>query len=206
MTLANSIYQSLNKTHPGSLAPLTTLSKSDDGFSFIESDYSAFNFDTVQNLGGKETIKEKSPDALILKGDEIYFVEFKSGKWEKHDIRLKIHEGLTTLFQYATNNRLCTREEFLNIKFSYVVITTRHLTGKQKAAAAKSSMFLEALLRSNAYFGLSNLEGFLLKQASLFSDPQGIYKAFKHISSDAIENLVVNCPIAGKISYPLPVA
>ncbi|WP_156362491.1 hypothetical protein [Xylophilus sp. Leaf220] len=196
---ASRIYSSLLQSHPKANASITELSMTEAGTSFVQSCYKAFNFDLVKNASlRKSEVKEKSPDAIFLNGDALYFVEFKSGLWDKKDLRAKIHEGLTTLFQYSIKNKLIERSEFFEIPLHYVVIATDR---KKSHSLRSESTFLDALNLSMTYFGLSNLEGFILKKTDLLSQPDKVFQKLKEITGDSLDDLVFICPQKGAVTF-----
>lgn len=198
MTIAKAIYNALVSDYKQDIVSITTLSKPDQaGKNFIESDYCGFNFDNVKNLAGDKPFVEKSPDAIFVKGDEFFFVEFKSGAFEKKDLRSKIHEGITTLYQFAINKKIVDRKGFLDIPINYVVVaTTKHASSRKKC-----SSFLNTLELTSGYFGLKNMEGFLIKKASMLTRPESIYGKFQDITDNSIEKMVIHCPTNGSQEF-----
>lgn len=164
----------------------------------MQSEHIAFNFDLVNNLGYCKEIKEKSPDAIFVRNDVIYFVEFKSGSWEKNELRLKIHEGLTTLYHFATKNNIINRDDFFEIPFHYIVVTAKAKNAKEQK---QTSAFLSTLQLSRTYFGLANLEGFLIKRASLLTEPNLIYETLREISDNSISEMTIECPVSGECHF-----
>jgi hypothetical protein len=181
VSAAKNLYNALVAEFPHCLLPITELSKPDDeGKFFVESDYSAFNFDLVKSSNPSD-VKEKSPDAIFLNEDELVFVEFKSGGFKRAELRSKIHEGLTTLFQFASAKGIVDRENFFDIPIHYVVVVTQD--------PSRGSGFQQALEMSGGYSGLRNLEGFLLRKTSLLSKPDHIFGKFQEITSNKISKI-----------------
>lgn len=194
MSFAESLYSALLAEYASGVISLTELSKPDTDKFFIECEYSGFNFDLVKNIAGGKENKEMSPDAMFLKNDEIYFVEFKSGAYDKKELRSKIHEGLTTLYQFSVNRGIVNREDFFKIKVNYVVIAAAKRDGK-------GSRFLDVMQMGAGYFGLKNLEGFLLQKTSLLSKPEVIHAKLKEISSGDLGVFKFHCPVNGVVQF-----
>lgn len=168
---AQHIYNTLLKEHPEAVCTITKLSLNDSGDrNFVISDEVGFNYDCVTNCSASYSFrhKEKSPDALFCVDDKLYFVEFKEGKQDKGDIRMKIHEGITTLYmfvkQYAPE---VSREDFFNLDINYAVIIRsdpRHI----------NSPFKAILKSMSDKYSLKNIEGFIINQTRVTADPEQI--------------------------------
>jgi hypothetical protein len=179
---AKEIYDSLVSEFPGAMQAISELSRNDQGGKdFIRCDAKAFNFDTLLNFGGIKCQKEKSPDALFLHNDILYFVEFKEGKHERADVRQKIHEGVITLFQYSTARGIADRESFFGIELKYAVI--------KRGSAAGTQSFLLTLEKSQDIFSLKNIEGLLVRETTVRWHPDSIFKLLKKISDGAINQI-----------------
>ncbi|HAT3794733.1 TPA: hypothetical protein I8624_002723, partial [Serratia marcescens] len=115
------IYGKLLTEHPSFIKPITELSYNEaQAHNFIMSNEMGFDFDMVHNCSPcySKVRNEKSPDAIFLNEDTLYFIEFKDGKnVDKHDIRLKIHEAALTLFMLAKKHLpTITRDDFFKLK------------------------------------------------------------------------------------------
>jgi len=197
MSIAKTLYDALVAEYSDGIVSITSLSKPDqvDKY-FIEADYCGLNFDNVKNYASGKPVSEMSPDTIFLKEDELYFVEFKSGSFEKKDLRGKINEGLTTLYQFAISRKIIDRDSFFSIPINYVVIATKNNDKKKR-----SSSFADALNIGAGYFGLKNMEGFLLKKTSMLLKPESIYGKFQEITCNGIEKMTVHCPVDGAIIF-----
>lgn len=181
------IYQSLITEHKEFLQTITEISKNtSDNRNFILSDYLALNFDLLQNchpeLAGK---KEKSPDALFLLEQTFYFIEFKEGQCKKEDIRLKIHEGVLTLFNYCMSKKLVTKEEFLSLKIRYAVVIRNNVNGKP------SDDFLSTLEQSSTFFNLKNIEGLIIEKTNVVFQSESILKLLRKVSNNNITSIQI---------------
>ncbi|HCT1664996.1 TPA: hypothetical protein OTP65_003496 [Enterobacter hormaechei] len=184
------IFNKLNEVHAGSLTDITTLSKNDSGDrEFIISDVLGFNYDTVKNCSDayKKQLKERSPDALFYFDSKLYFIEFKEGKSEKEDIRLKIHEGLTTLYHFVRKNiPAITKKDFMDLHINYAVVCR-----SKGDKSVLSADMLNALENSSQKYSLKNLEGFLVKQTAVIDEPSQILKFLNKVTSGAVTTIRV---------------
>lgn len=180
------LYDALLQRYSNGLSSIGELSRNTDGVpggkNFIECPHQAFNYDLVTNCA-TSGVKEKSPDALFLDGEKLHFVEFKEGTVKKNEVRQKIHEGLVTLFQFAIKNEILTRDDFLKLDFRYTVIRRLH----------NVNPMVDALEVSIDYFGLKNLEGFLLKATDVRWTPQKILELLSNITDKAICSIDYYC-------------
>ena len=144
------------------------------GKDFVVSDYKVFNFDCFNSMmygidpepAGKA--KEKTPDCLILNDGCIYFVEFKQGSADKKDIRLKIHETILGIYNYAVfSKKIFSREDFFNLKIKYVLIKK----GDEKAL---SNPYHRRRYISQNFFNLRSMNGFILNSTHVFVSPEDI--------------------------------
>lgn len=188
---AQLIYEKLCSVYPDALETVSELSYNSDGAkNFIVSEEIGFNFDKVYNLSDchPDGKKEKSPDCLFLVDDILYFVEFKEGKPKKDDIRMKIHEGITTLFCFALKHIPgITRDEFFKLDIRYTVIM-RDFRAKGREGLLQD---LEAI--SNK-FNLKNIEGFLVTKALVKDSPQRILEFLHKVSSGKITTIQISTP------------
>jgi hypothetical protein len=186
---AKLIYDRLCAIYPAALESVSNLSfNTADVKRFIVSEEIGFNFDKVHNIASchPEGKKEKSPDCLFLVGDILYFVEFKEGKAKKDDIRMKIHEGITTLFTFALKHLPeLTRDEFFKLDIRYTVIM-RDFRAKGRDG------FLQDLEAISNKFNLKNIEGFLVKKALVKDSPQRILEFLNAVSSGKITSIHIN--------------
>jgi len=188
---AKKIYDKLCDIYPSALESITDLSFNTDGNKrFVISDELGFNFDKVSNLApchpqGK---KEKSPDALFLANDILYFVEFKEGSAKKEDIRMKIHEGITTLFCFVLKHLPeISREDFLSLHIRYgVVMRGFRATGRQG--------LIDRLEATSNKFNLRNIEGFLVRKTSVRDEPARILELLHTVSAGRISSIDISLP------------
>lgn len=184
------IFNKLAELHPDAMVDLTTLSFNDAGDrQFIICESLGFNYDKVLNCSSvySKQLKEKSPDALFFHDSKLYFIEFKEGRSHKDDVRLKIHEGVTTLFHFACKHiPSLTREDFVALNLNYAVICRGNGT-----RAALSASMLNALENSSQKYSLKNLEGFIIKKTAVMEEPIQILKFLNKLSSGAITNITV---------------
>ncbi|MFB5745953.1 hypothetical protein ACE38U_13825 [Cedecea sp. S5-13] len=188
---AKTIYDKLCEIYPTALETVSTLSFNSDGEkNFILSNELGFNFDKVYNLASchPDGKKEKSPDCLFLVGEILYFVEFKEGKAKKDDIRMKIHEGITTLFCFILKHvPTITRDDFFKLDIRYTVIM-RDFREKGREG------FLQDLEAISNKFNLKNLEGFLVTKALVKDSPQRIMEFLHQVSAGRIDRIQINSP------------
>lgn len=190
-TDASKIYYALVARFPQAMQDITALSKNTAMHKdFVISPVKAFNFDLVSNSeSGQRIEKEKSPDALFLHDGALYFVEFKEGmNVEKMDIRMKIHEALLTLYQFAMDSDLLNRTEFFALSINYVVIM------RNRAPKGSKESISGSFRKSNALFNLKNMEGFLIKEASTLGKPQAIANCLAKISNGAVTRIEIVAP------------
>ncbi|WP_460645820.1 hypothetical protein [Leclercia adecarboxylata] len=184
------VFNKLCEVYPGSLAEVTQLSYNDAGDrKFIICDSRGFNYDTVLNCSTvyKRELKEKSPDALFFYEGKLYFIEFKEGKSHKDDIRLKIHEGVTTLFHFVNKHLpTLTRQNFIELDLNYAVVCRA-----KGSRNVNSSAMLSALENSSQRYSLKNLEGFLIKKTAVMEEPQQILKFLNKISAGSVTTITV---------------
>lgn len=185
-SIERAIYDCLVKEFPGAIKNLTALSYNDAGkMNFIVSPELGFDYDQVNNFSGAYSTfhKEKSPDALYCVNDVLYFVEFKAGGHNKADIRLKIHEGIVTLFMFAKKYLPhITKEQFLKLKICYAVIV---------GADADVSKFQTALKQASEKYQLRNLDGFLLRRTTFTMCPNAIIKILNGLTGGKVKALDV---------------
>jgi len=197
---AKKIYDKLCAVYPQALESISNLSFNSDGKkSFIISTEVGFNFDKVSNLApchpqGK---KEKSPDALFLANDTLYFIEFKEGGAKKEDIRMKIHEGITTLFCFTLKHLPeISREDFLGLHIRYgVVMRGFRATGRQG--------LIDSLEATSNKFNLRNIEGFLVRKTSVRDEPSRILELLHTVSSGRISSIDIALPDSTIRSYTI---
>lgn len=184
------IYNKLCEVYKDALAEVTGLSFNDSGTrQFIICDAMGFNYDKVLNCSSsyQRELKEKSPDALFLSNSKLYFIEFKEGKSEKDDIRLKIHEGVTTLYHFICKHLpSITRQEFVELNINYAVVCRGN--GSKSALSAE---MLNALENSSRKYSLKNLEGFLIKRTAVMDEPIQILRFLNRITAGAITSIQV---------------
>lgn len=153
------IFNKLSEIYPDSLKSITELSyNSSDKRNFIECDAIGFDFDTVNNfnlIDDKEN-KECSPDGLFLNNDILYFIEFKEGKHNKENIRLKLHESGVTLYFFCKKHLPeISREDFFKLKIRF---------GLAHRNISKGSGFTVAIEQRQSIHNLRNLEGYIFEK------------------------------------------
>lgn len=179
------IYNKLIEVYPGAISTITQLSHNNsDNTSFIHSDITAFNYDSVLNCHPDCENKEKSPDALFLNNSALYFVEFKDGKSSKDEIRLKIHEGVSTLYSFVKKYiPEISREDFfkLNIKYAFIY----------RSRNETPPSFAEALEANSVKYHLKNLDGYIVKRTKVASYPENIYRLLNKVSGGTITHISI---------------
>jgi hypothetical protein len=182
VNVAADIYESLVREFPDALQDVTTISRNHSaGKDFVRSPVLAFNFDGVPNVGVTAPGSERSPDALFLLGDVLYFVEFKEGRCERSNVRQKVHEGALTLFQYAMARNICSREDFLSVTIKFALVLRDRRKGIQS--------FLAALEMSEDSFSLKNMHGFIVDETAVRYVPRSIFDLLNKVSSGAIMSM-----------------
>lgn len=185
---AKLVYDKLLEVYPHGLSSITALSYNDDGKkNFILSDEVGFNYDLVYNCAPcyPTENKEKSPDALFFIDDKLYFVEFKDGSHDKSDIRLKIHEGVTTLYMFVLKYLPeITRADFVELDINYAVIVRGNIRDH-------GSAFQSALFDASRKYNLKNLEGLLVKKTGFTSDPGVIVKLLNKLTDKKLKSIEI---------------
>ncbi|HAT6343875.1 TPA: hypothetical protein JAJ28_001590 [Aeromonas hydrophila] len=180
------IYNKLLEVYPDAISTITQLSYNDnDRVSFIHSEATAFNYDSVVNCHPECENKEKSPDALFLRNETLYFVEFKDGKTNKEDIRLKIHEGVSTLYSFVRKHiHELSRDDFFNLNIKYALI--------YRSRNSNHSSFAEALEATGTKYHLRNLDGYIIKKTRVASCPNNIFSLLEKISGGAVQHILIS--------------
>ncbi|EOC0414804.1 hypothetical protein ACI00F_003596 [Cronobacter dublinensis] len=184
------IFDKLCSIYPDALSDVTGLSYNDSGNrQFIICDAVGFNFDKVLNCSGayKASYKERSPDALFCNNSTLYFIEFKEGGSNKEDIRLKIHEGITTLYHFVCKYMpSLTRQQFVELNINYAVVCRGDGT-----KSALSSEMLKALENSSKKYSLKNLEGLILKKTAVMDEPLQVLRFLNKLTSGVVTKIRV---------------
>lgn len=187
LTISNEekIYNELAKEYSSEIKSITDLSyNSDQCKQFIESQVTGLDFDNVKNCNPNCPKLEKSPDALFYFNQTLYFIEFKEGKSEKSDIRLKIHEAIVTLYNYIMDKRIgVTREQFFELNIRYAVV----FRPKRTIARPSFATTLDPLAKK---YELQNLEGFLIKKTKVAHTPEGILNLLNKVTGGQVNNIV----------------
>ncbi|MCA3944530.1 hypothetical protein [Vibrio vulnificus] len=187
MTISNEekIYNELAREYSSEIKSITELSyNSDQNKQFIESQVTGLDFDNVKNCHPNCPKLEKSPDALFYFNQTLYFIEFKEGKSEKSDIRLKIHEALVTLYNYIVDKKIeISRDQFFELNIRYAVVFRPKKT-KNRASFATT---LDPLAKK---YELQNLEGFLIKKTKVAHTPQGILDLLNKVTGGQVNNII----------------
>ncbi|EHU4850490.1 TPA: hypothetical protein NG669_002211 [Vibrio parahaemolyticus] len=181
------IYQKLLEVYPTSMASITKLSYNDDGkANFIESDVEGFDFDTVVNCHPNCTNKEKSPDSLFYVDSKLYFIEFKEGGSRKEDIRLKIHEAVSTLYSFCrVHLPQITRDEFFSLDIRYAAIF------RPKHDHPNPSFAMTLDMNSKKYH-LKNLDGYIVKRTRVATHPSSILSVLKVATANAVTSISIH--------------
>lgn len=177
------LFKSLQNEYPEGMCEITDLSRNTSSErDFIRCDHMAFNFDLVVNPCGRRA-KEKTPDALLARNSRLYFVEFKEGveSPDRSDIRLKIYEGLNTLYQFSVKKEVLTRNEFFGLDVTYVVVRRLNLKGQPR------SEVLDTLETSADFFDLKNMDGFVLKKVAVIFRPKTILDRLSKMTDGAVK-------------------
>ena len=182
MSKSREIYDALEKDFPHAMQEITQLSKNDQGkCDFIISSEKAFNYDTLWNPGGSTPNKEKSPDALFLYNEIMYFIEFKEGNSKRDDVRQKIYEGINSLYQYASKKGIVTKEEFFDIVFRYALV--------RRFEAKRDNSFVLELEKSQDIFSLKNIEGYFVTKTAVRWVPKSIFELLHKVSNGSIKSI-----------------
>lgn len=190
------IYNKLLAEYPDAISTITQLSYNDsDQVSFIHSDATAFNYDMVLNCHPECENKEKSPDALFFSNKTLYFVEFKDGKTNKEDIRLKIHEGVSTLHSFVKKHiPELPRDAFFNLNIKYALI--------YRNKSHNHSTFAEALEANGTKYQLKNLDGYIVKKTRVASYPNNIFNLLAKVSGGEIKHIAISERSGGLLRIP----
>ncbi|EPR7725315.1 TPA: hypothetical protein RRF25_000195 [Klebsiella pneumoniae] len=182
------LYNELCRVYSGEILPLTKISHNTAGArDFIVSPELALSFDEVKNCSSAYGFEsnEKSPDALFLHEDVLYFVEFKEGnpkKIDKLDIRNKIHEGIITLYHFARKHTTISKNDFFKLKIAYIVFRRPYTTGNS---------FANALQTASANYFIENIKGFLVGVTAISDDPQFFVDFFHRVTAGKITQINV---------------
>lgn len=184
-TLAEKIYHSLVCEFPEALRSITEIS-CNQSKNFVISESKAFDFDVILNFKENERgefQKEKTPDSIFVKGNTVYFVEFKEGSHKRDEIRQKIHEGIISLFQYSKTRGLADRNSFLELDIRYALI--------RRPSPRWGSTFLNTLESSADVFNLKNMEGLLVSNTRVRWLPGSICEMLRNISGGLVQDVQV---------------
>ncbi|HDK6400661.1 TPA: hypothetical protein M4198_001270 [Klebsiella variicola] len=182
------LYNALCNIYPGEVVSLTKISHNTAGArDFIVSPELALSFDEVKNCSSAYSFEsnEKSPDALFLHDDVLYFVEFKEGnprKVDKIDIRNKIHEGIITLYHFAKKHTTISKADFFKLKIAYIVFRRPYATGNS---------FANALQAASANYFIENIKGFLVGVTVVSDEPQFFVDFFHRVTAGKITQINV---------------
>jgi len=150
---------------------------------FVISDYMVFNFDCFNSMkyGANPepvgNVKEKTPDCLLFNNDCLYFIEFKQGRADKKDIRLKIHETILGIYNYSIYSKeIFTRVDFFNLKIKYILI-------KKGDEQQLCNPYSKRIYISQNFFNLRSMNGFILDSTHVFVDPDDIANFFHVVTN-----------------------
>jgi hypothetical protein len=179
------IYDKLIEVYPEFLKPITQLSmNTSGGYKFLECDFKAFDFDDVKNCheNGCEGL-HSSPDALFNLGSVLYFIEFKEGKSETVNIRVKIHEAVATLHNFCKKHLPdITKESFFKLSIKYAVMCRE----------GDPVSFTAVLSTIDERYKLENLKGHILTGSKVMNCPETINKTLLQITSNMLTSLTVH--------------
>ncbi|MCQ8229112.1 hypothetical protein [Pantoea trifolii] len=184
------LYNALCANFPSEVLPLTTISRNSTGTrDFIVSQELALNFDNIRNCSDAYSAdvdgNEKSPDALFLHEDVLYFVEFKEGNprnVKKLEIRNKIHEGIITLYQFSKKHTSIVRSDFFKLKIAYIVFRRPRVGG---------NAFTNATDAASANYFIENIKGFIVRVTAVSDDPQYFVDFFHKVTSGRVTQIHV---------------
>ncbi|EKN3567307.1 hypothetical protein ABEH48_003913 [Yersinia enterocolitica] len=181
------IYNKLCEVYPNGHKSITELSRNDTGGrNFIISNEFGFNYDLMHNCSPAYATehKEKTPDALFFYGSKLYFIEFKEGGSKKPDIRLKIHDGITSLYHFTARNLpQISKDNFVNLAINYAVICRPENTGRNS--------FINALQHASKRYNLKNIEGFLIDKTVVLEQPQQILQLLNKVTAGRVKGISV---------------
>ncbi|HFQ5168058.1 TPA: hypothetical protein ACGUWI_004347 [Vibrio vulnificus] len=194
------IYNKLLEVYPEFLKPISELSLNDsDKREFVLSEELGFDFDSVVNCNPLCNKIEKSPDALFCVNDTLYFIEFKEGSADKNDIRLKIHEAITTLFHFKVKYLpSLTKEQFVNLNIKYAVVV------RPPKKLPKPSFF-HVVEASSKQFSLKNIEGFLVNDTRVIFSANTIFKLLSKVTEGRVTTIKIKNYL-GNEEFVLPAA
>jgi len=182
------LYSALCANYPNEILSLTKISHNLNGArDFIISPELALSFDEIKNCSAAYSFEsnEKSPDALFLHEDVLYFVEFKEGnpnRVQKLDIRNKIHEGILTLYHFTKKYTKLSKVDFFNLKIAYVVF---------RRPLASGNSFIDAVQAASANYFIENIKGFLVGVTVVSDEPQFFVDFFHRVTSGKITQIYV---------------
>lgn len=186
MSIEQDIFNKLVQVYPHGLKKITDLSyNKSDAAKFLVSDEVGFDYDLVHNHSPCYSVahKEKTPDSLFCINDKLFFVEFKEGSHAKSDIRLKIHEGMISLYMFVKLHMPhVTRDQFFSLDVVYAVIVRAPLT---KSAA------LQALRNAHEKYQLKNIEGFWVGLTLFTPCPVAATRFLKNVTGGKLKYLDV---------------
>lgn len=185
-SLEQEIYDKLISEYPHGLVPITDLSYNDsDANKFVVSPEIGFNFDLLYNLSTayKAPHKERTPDALFCVNDKLHFVEFKEGADKKPDIRLKIHEGIVSLYMFVSKHLPhITKDKFVDLSINYSVLVR---------APSCTSEVSRRLRRASDMHQLKNIEGFLVRKTSYTVCPKMTAEMLGRLTSGKVKSIEI---------------
>ncbi|MFQ1654663.1 hypothetical protein ACK378_16765 [Aeromonas veronii] len=179
--ICNKIYERLLADFPGQYKSLTDISYNDASEKkFYCSDVKFISFDDIEFTPGKGDKKGKAPDMLACAGGKFIFVEFKEGACKNvkdDDVKLKIIEGINSLYRYSASKLSIARQDFLNIDIDYFVF--------HRKPPQKGSIF-QHMQRSIVRWRLSEYKGLYLREVATLDEHEEAFKVLNKISNGSL--------------------
>jgi len=154
---------------------LSTLKKAskdkNNGIFMTESKIQVVDFDKVPDKYSK--VKKissipKSNDALYIKGNRWYFIEFKNGSIDKADIYRKIYDSLIMLVEME----IIENFEFSRENINYILVYNSDKYGKAQKSEAREEInnYIEKLAKDEEkLFEVWKFEGYLFKATHTYT-------------------------------------
>lgn len=136
-----------------------------------ESEILVVNFDKVPNeySKGKEiTSIPKSNDALYIKENKWYFIEFKNGSIDRADIYRKIYDSLIMLVEM----KIIENFEFARKNINYILVYNSDKYGKVQKSEAREKVnnYIQKLAKDEEkLFEVGKFEGYLFKATHTYT-------------------------------------
>ncbi len=173
------IYNQLLEDFKVHIKPLSEISSGDNGKNFFLSDEKYLCFDDVKFR--EHDGAGKAPDLLAFYKNGIVFVEFKEGKVEnvkKEDVKLKVIEGINSIFKYCNKKSSMTKVDFSSLDFDYFVIHRRSKSERRSVG--------DAMKASMARWSLDEYKGYYLRAADTISSHDKAFKLLNLLSNGSL--------------------